>query len=797
MSYIECKSFVTGKENVQYGLIDVELTHNKHNTSISFNNTSDNIYYNTAPDSFGTQTVKEVPGTSTGWGYTGISTKGITGRKTQGYSASGVLNSNYVNVYNGKFPIISKQIINEKNLDEGLNTFDLFETTNNKVILEVTKLKHSAIKNYNDTFINLDGSVVNDPYIIPSIRIVQILKSNNKVISELDMLSLYYGGWTLPIEFTLDTAIFRIKNFNPAYATNSYYSTRNGMWFDKSSGSGNKMYVEGGISDTEGDFVGMEFSILSTEYWRGETTSGTNTLYKNKIVNSDGSEATDANKMNLNTKVHSAWIRNEISVRPDTFINFSVADGYTHHKVDTNDEIYTFAESFSNGNKEYKTIRSNGDNENIYINKNMLITPIIVPYVDSNYVPSDGNSNGIYIPLTSTVFEGDPEEPDDPVNPDEPEDVEPADDPGTDYTPSLPDDTESGEQTWVYEGGDIIGGDPGSYNLFRPSYSNFIFNSYYKDTTEWNQNSAWEFINDCMNTSISEVVHTTYRLATGKPELGEIVARVYDLPFEYSELFKDTAGIREASPIYGYIGPLTFQYNDKGEPLGEARFYKELANRFYPLDLGNTSIHKVFNNYLDYTDTVYKLNLPYGAGIVELDPNVLFNDKVVSASIKLNGYLDFDAGMLIIKVIVNNQLYYETSVNVAIDRVAIANSMTAVQSFFAKSTIGIASALALKHHRSVLKDEAEAKYQEHRKQRKEDQAQRDAKIIDRENKIQENYNNTWFDRYYKDYELKSKLIDKQTEFMRAQTEAAKELMNTGFVFRPQGNMMDGIHNGGD
>ena len=801
MSYIECKSFVTGKENVQYGLIDVELTHNKHNTSISFNNTSDNRYYNTAPDSFGTQTVKEAPGTSTGWGYTGITTKGITGRQTQGYSASGVLNSNYVNVYNGKFPIISKQIINEKNLDEGLNTFDLFETTNNKVILEVTKLKHSAIKKHNDTFINLDGSVVNDPYIIPSIRIVQILKSNNKVISELDMLSLYYGGWTLPIEFTLDTAIFRIKNFNPAYATNSYYSTRNGMWFDKSSGSGNKMYVEGGISDTEGDFVGMEFSILLTEYWRGETTSGTNTLYKNKIVNSDGSEATDANKMNLNTKVHSAWIRNEISVNPDIFINFSVANGYTHHKVDTNDAIYTFAESFSNGNKEYKTISSNGDNENIYINKNMLITPIIAPYVDSNYNPSDGNSNGIYIPLTSTVFEGDPEEPVDPPGPDEPEDVEPADDPGTDYTPSLPGDIEPGEKTWDYLGGDIIGGDPGAYNLFRPSYSNFIFNSYYKDNTEWNQNSAWEFINDCMNASGSEYIRTTYGLVTGKPDLDEIVARVYEIPFEYKELFKDSVGIREASPVYGYVGPLTFEYNIKGEPQGDARYYKEIINRFYPLDLGSTNIHKVFNNYLDYTNTSYKLNLPYGAGVIELDPDVLFNVGVVSASIKLNGYLDFDTGTLIIKVIVNSQLYYETSVNVAVDRVALANKNASVQSFFAKASIAIATAIATKSYKSLLHDlrsnEAEEKYQEHRKQRKEDQSQRDAKIIDRENKIQENYNNTWFDRYYKDYELKEKLIDKQTEFMRAQTEAAKELMKTGFVFKPQGSMMDGIQNGGD
>ena len=146
-------------------------------------------------------------------------------------------------------PIISKQIINEKNLSEGVNTFDLFETTNNKVILEVTKIKNSAFSSYNDTFTDLEGTVVEDPHVIASVRIVQILKSNNKVLSELETLGLYYGGSTLPIEFTLDTAIFRIKNFNPEYATKSYYSSRYGMWFDLSSGSGNKMYVEGGISN--------------------------------------------------------------------------------------------------------------------------------------------------------------------------------------------------------------------------------------------------------------------------------------------------------------------------------------------------------------------------------------------------------------------------------------------------------------------------------------------------------------------------------------------------------------------
>lgn len=670
MSYIECKSFVTGKENVQYGLIDVELTHNKHNSSISFNNTSSSTYYNTAPDSFNTLTVKRIQGTTTGWGYTGVVTKGITGRKTQGYSASGVLNSNYVYVYNGKFPIISQQIINEKNLDEGVNTFDLFETTNNKVILEVTKLKNSAFSIYNNTFIDLEGTAIDDPYVIASVRIVQILKSNNKVISELEMLDLYYGGHTLPIEFTLDTSIFRIKNFNPAYATTSYYSTRNRMWFDDSSGSGNKMYVEGGISETEGDFVGMEFSILSTEYWRTEVTSGTGVYKKNKIVNSDGSEVTDANKKNLNTNAHSAWIRNEISVNPDTFINFSVANGNTNHKVDTNTEIYTYAESYINGNNEYKTISSNGNNENIYINNNMLITPIIVPYVDSNYNPSTGNSNGIYIPLTSTVFEDDPEEPVDPVDPDEPETTTPADDPETDYTPSLPGDLTPGFEEWPYPNNEVISGIPGDFNLVRPGYSNFIFRRMNKTSdTDNSKDIARVFIDDCINVSASESFQTVMKLVTGHPTLDELVTRVYQLPLDYDAVFTDSAGIVSSTIKYGFIGPVTMKF-DGDAPSSDKiiHYYNRLVNRFVTINLGTMTIEKVFNNYLDYVSK-YTVYLPFGAGTVNIDPNKLFDVGRVNAKIDLTGIIDFDVGSLTIVVQVNRQIYYETTVNIAVDTV--------------------------------------------------------------------------------------------------------------------------------
>lgn len=664
MSYIECKSFVTGKENVQYGLIDVELTHNKHNTSISFNNTSDNTYYNTAPDSFRTLTVKEDIYSNTGWSHINILTKGITGRKTQGYSASGVLNSNYVDVYNGKFPIISQQIINEKDLNEGVNTFDLFETTNNKVILEVTKLKNSSFSIYNDTFIDLEGNVVKDPYVISSVRIVQILKANNKVISELEMLALYYGGVTLPIEFTLDTSIFRIKNFNPAYASNSAYSSRNGMWFDSSSGAGNKMYVEGGISDAEGDFIGMEFSILSTEYWRGETTSGVNTFYKNKIVNSDGSEVTDANKKNLNTNAHSAWIRNEISVNPDTFINFSVANGNTRHNADTNDAIYTFAESYINGNKEYKTISSKGDNENIYINYNMLMTPIIVPYVDSNYNPSTNKINGIYIPLTSTVFEGDPEEPD------EPETTIPADDPGTDYTPSLPGDVTPGFVEWPYPNNEVISGIPGDFNLVRPGYSNFIFRRMNKTSeTDDSKEIARVFIDDCVNVSASEQFQAIMKLVKGHPTLNELITRVYQLPLDYDAVFPDSAGIKSSTITYGFVGPVTMKFDGDAPSSNKTiHFYNRLVNRFVTINLGTMTVEKVFNNYLDYVSE-YTVYLPFGAGTVNIDPNKLFDVGRVNAKIDLTGILDFDVGSLTIVVQVNRQIYYETTISIAIDTV--------------------------------------------------------------------------------------------------------------------------------
>lgn len=779
MSYIKCKSFITGEE-VQYGLIEAELSHKQ--SGEPYGSYSD--YYvgrwNTCPSWFITQTLRK--NNSGKYEYENAGTVGITGRPN-----NGVLTSNYPYVSRGKHPVISNSVYDVDKMQAGENIYNLFETENVLTQLKCIKFKVSELNSTTGTysFTDLDGQLVEDPYLVGSVTIQEILKSNGKVIGELDLLTFFGGSQIFPNKFSINTELFCINNFVPNFNGDDVYDNRISFWYT----AGNdikdcKMLINGEQVSSAGRFVGLVFSIYSSDYY---------TTYRNyynytrfKVVNSDGSDVDESFIKQANTKAQTSYFLDRIDNNSSEFIHFVNQESNWNVNYGTLQAQLDLAESVVNSDKSYKTIAYNQEIETIF-GANFLITPILAPFVNSNYNNPLSVVSGIYVPLTDTIYEGDPEEP---VDPDEPETVEPADDPETNYTPSLPGDVESGEETWVYPGGDIIGGDPGAYNLFRPSYSNFIFNRYYRGTSEWNQDSAWEFINDCMNASASEWIHTTYSLVTGKPELGEIVARVYDIPFEYTELFNDSEGIREATPVYGYIGPLTFQYNIKGEPQGEARYYKEIVNRFYPLDLGTVNIQKVFNNYLDYTDTTYKLNLPYGAGIVELDPSILFNVGVVTANIKLKGYLDFDTGMLIIKVIVNNQLYYETSVNVAVDRVAIANSNAAVQSFFAKATLGIASAVALKSYRSILNDRREAsaeeRYQEHRKQRKEDQIQRDTQIVDRQNKIQENYNKTWFDRYYKDYETKSKFLEKNTEFLKVQAEMAKELSKYGYTFKPEG-----------
>lgn len=286
--------------------------------------------------------------------------------------------------------------------------------------------------------------------------------------------------------------------------------------------------------------------------------------------------------------------------------------------------------------------------------------------------------------------------PSDPPAP-EPGGDTPADDPGTDYTP----DASDGEQDFPFSPGTVIGGDPTgeSVNAYRPSYSNYIFERFYKANNSDN-NNAISFIQDAANPSAFELWGTTFKLLTGHPTPGEIISRVYMLPFEYDEIRgTDSAGYAYSAPVYGPIGPVTLgvkNYSENpsqtGAPeLDHVHYYLQILNRFKIIDLGTVTIERVFNNYLDYTETKYTLNLPYAAGKIELDPDYLFMNGRISGTVKLIGCIDFDTGELSITVQLNNQLYYQTTVNIAVDRLATVNDNLATPLAISKAVMASAA----------------------------------------------------------------------------------------------------------
>ena len=286
--------------------------------------------------------------------------------------------------------------------------------------------------------------------------------------------------------------------------------------------------------------------------------------------------------------------------------------------------------------------------------------------------------------------------PSDPPGP-EPGGDTPADDPDTVYIP----DESDGEQDFPFSPGEVIGGDPTgeAVNAYRPSYSNYIFERFYK-ANDSDNNNAISFIQDAANPSAFELWGTTFKLLTGHPSPGEIISRVYMLPFEYDEIRgTDSAGYAYSAPVYGPIGPVTLgakNYSENpsqtGAPeLDHVHYYLQILNRFKIIDLGTVTIERVFNNYLDYTETKYTLNLPYAAGKIELDPDYLFMNGRTSGTVKLIGCIDFDTGELSITVQLNNQLYYQTTVNIAVDRLATVNDNLATPLAISKAVMASAA----------------------------------------------------------------------------------------------------------
>lgn len=685
MSYIKCKSFITGKE-VQYGLIEAEIFHKR--TGYHYGSYSDYYkgYWNTCPSWFVTQSL--LKNNEGKYIYDSRGTAGITSRRLD----SGILSCSYKYVTKGKHPIISNSVYDVDKMQVGENVYNLFETDNILVQLKCIKFKVSELANATATysFTDIDGSIVNDPYLVGAAYVQEILKSNGKVIGELDLLKLEPRSEIFANRFSVNTEIFCIDNFVPNYIGYDVFDHRIDFWY--TSGSDNKdckMLVNGQPVSSQGKFIGLVFSIFTCDYY--VTSRNSYNYSRLKVVNSDGTDVDDTFIKEANTKAQTSYYINCAENNSSEFIVMCDQYGSWNVNFGTPTALTTNAESVINSEKKYKRIGHDSDIDTIFGN-NFFITPILAPCVNSNYDNLLNSDSCIYIPLTDTIYEGDPEEP---VDPDEPETVEPADDPETNYTPSLPGDIESGEEKWEYQGGSNIGDTPGPYNLLRPSYGNFIFDHYLPNVDEKGNEipsvddngneigmSACNLIQNA--TASASYKRTVSELITGKPQLNELISRVYQLPFSYDQIldFTEGVGIGDGTITYGFLGPVLSDNWDFTSPQ-KTSYYKVLKKRFVPINLGNINIDRVFNNYLDYTQTSYRLFLPYGAGSVEIDPDLLFNGYVRPNdkdyhNIIINGYLDFDTGILIIKVLVNYQLYYQTSVNVAMDRIATGADATLI-----------------------------------------------------------------------------------------------------------------------
>ena len=666
MSYIKCKSFITNKD-VQYGLIDVKLKHNILQQNYGTVNTSSTTYWNTSPGLLATSKMKLDESNNLYSNVNAMKMGMISGRKEQAYSASGVLDSEYIYVRSGKQPIISNRVFDVEEMNEGYNQFDLFETDNIKVILECLKIKASKLyisSLDNFSFREVDGSLTEDPYVIADCVIKQILKSSNTVIGEYSYIYNIRDD-VFPIKFALNTEVFRIVDFDPSYYTAAYYSNRYSLWLDDSCTQNNKLYNNGEFVSGKGDFIGITVSVFMSDYWYSPRNGYD--MNRRQITNTDGTIISNTLLRNFNNTAQNSLYSHYINNNPNKFIIFG-EPLVGHSYFTTTQETIDIANSAINSENNYLTKGYNYSDANVVFPWNFILSPIMAPLVTTDYKEISSGTSGVFIPLTNTVYEGDPDNPDVPVNPDDPETTEPADDPNTDYTPPNGD----GEVNFVYPALDPISSNPGAVNAYRPSLTNYIFKQVrYSSNSEIGNNLVLQTMVDGVNNiTMWSLFRDLYAFVGNSVKDEDVISRIYYLPFEFDEIFTKnaSAGHFESTPYIGGLGPILYTPVRDGSNISVSahpNYFNQLSNRFYIFDLGHTTIQKVFNNYLDYKAS-YNLILPYGAGEVEIEPDFLFLNSN-EGSVKITGYLDIDTGMLIVKVDVNNQLYYETSVNVACD----------------------------------------------------------------------------------------------------------------------------------
>lgn len=647
MSYIECYSHMTGK-NVKYNLIGVKLKHQKRDLDYgcSTDNYS-NVYCNTSP--YMIATYYRPPGAPNS---RELKICGTSGFVTQGYDASGILSSEYHNSNTGSNPVISSRTYDIEDMQVGENTEDLFSTDMIKVRITTVKKKASEVIVHNWAYTNfqkLDGTYEDKEnlYLISNVVMDFILLSNNEIVGSVDLMAHQYNGF-FPTRFSMNSELFNLIDFDPQYQSELAYSNYYSMWFSMSQQTNKGIMVNGSKETTKHDFVGLIHSLLAAEGWYTQR-NGYN--WKQFQIQKTGGAALTDREINIfNVNGDILFFRHMIQTQPNEFIQFN--KGYSNAGLCFTPDAQTawidsyMAEKgyvYADPSGTYTTFMANVFNQ----------SPVLMPLY-----------NDMYIPLTNDIKAGEAPDPE----PEE-EEVTEAIDGNTDWSA----DQSDGERNYFnHVSSDTIGGDPGAINLYPAGYSNFIFKYFRPVTNAWNKLVAYSFIIDTMVAGTSDVLHSFFRLVTGEPKMSTILGRVYALPFEYDEIYDQSAGVKECCPSYGVMGKCLGTPDPNNNGFSVYHYYDRLVQRFKVLDLGTTTVSKIFLNYLDYA-TRYTLNLPYAGGEVDIDPSFLFRDKASSGTITLKGYLDFDTGFMVIKVNVNGDLYYETTVNVATD---LAVSMT-------------------------------------------------------------------------------------------------------------------------
>lgn len=655
--HIECYSHITGK-NVKYTLIGAKLKHR------------------ILQEDWGCEIVNNEKNTSP------VISPHTAVRNPEMYVASGglkgyALDAIYENYNIGKNPIIAASTYNVNDFEVGINTRELFETDTVKIELVINVLKIS------DTPLN-KPFVGNHSYenYIDSMTIKYTQKETSsslgteKIVRSSDMVH--------PITFSINTELWCIKDFNPRFKREGNYN--------KMEDDLNGLHVNGGPKITDKvDFVGASFSFLSSEVWV-QTTS--NELHIFKIVK-DGNIINNDELRRLVNGGDIKYFRDKIETEPNTFISLiDEFNGTNHERCNwANENVNTEAYELKSD-----TYYSSSYGTKIFMDATYVTTGILMPCVKPGTdITANIGEEGEYWSLTNKILDG-PAPDEEPLDP---ETVEPADNPETEYTPP----PWTNEKEYEYPDNEIISGVATNLYLFKPSYSNFIFKGYYKnEDTDFDRDYAHYFIQEACNPSAFELFGAFFKLISGHPTPGEIIARIYQLPFTTEDIVQDMQGgvTVLSAPVYGAVGPITMgtktymgDSTKTGEPdTTNIHYYRKLVHKFGTLDLGTVNISRVFNNYLDYTETRYTMNLPYGGGQVELDPDLLFpNNRISPAAVKLIGLLDFDTGELTIKIQINNQFYYETIINVASDRIGTVSDSTAIPIAIAKATLTAAGAV--------------------------------------------------------------------------------------------------------